>query len=654
MTTPDAPSAARHAAALLGYAVVAIVFTWPLALHLSTTLTGSPGGDTGNYVWNQWIFQHELLEHGSSPYFTAHLFGGTRPANLSLHNYTTFQNLLALPLVGTLGVVATFNVVYLLMTILSAYSMFLLGLDLTRSPGAAWLGGLLFAWSPFMVTRGMAHFSLVAAAPLPLLLLVLHRAAGRERLRHAFAVGTLVWWSASTDVYYAVYAVLLVIGFTAANVLSLHRRRQPIGRTIQWALHVLIAIAAGIVALITISGGGEVRLFGRGVHARSLYTPVLALTVLVLIRAAWHVRASFLPMSRADVWRVIRLATVSGIVAAALLSPVLYAFGARIVSGDFNPPTIYWRSSPSGVDLAWLFLPNPNHALTPAWVREWLGAPPADYVENVASIPWMALIVIGAALQRGWRPTRRDLALLIAFVLLALGPFLIVGGVNTHVPGPWALLRYVPVVGLARTPARFMAVVMLMTSILFTSGLAWTARRSPARGRVTMLVVGLLLAFELAPLPRTLYAATVPTIYQHVAASPADSVVLQLPFGVRDGTSSVGNFSALTEFFQTAHGRTIMGGYLSRLSNRRRHDVRSDPVLNALAVLSEGGHISQSERRAFQDAAPRFIRDRRIRFVVIDGSQTPDDLRHAATDALQLQFVASDGAYELWIPQQAP
>ena len=52
-------------AVLAGYAAVAIVFSWPLVLHLGTALTGGPGGDTGVYVWNQWVFRHELVDKGT-------------------------------------------------------------------------------------------------------------------------------------------------------------------------------------------------------------------------------------------------------------------------------------------------------------------------------------------------------------------------------------------------------------------------------------------------------------------------------------------------------------------------------------------------------------------------------------------------------------
>ena len=131
--------AGLHLAALAGYVATALVFSWPLALHLATHLTGPPDGDTGVYVWNQWVFQHEILVHRRLPFFTNSIFSLTQEANLSLHNYTTFQNLLALPLSGLLGVVATFNVVFLFMSVLTAHASFLLARHVTGRSAEAWL-----------------------------------------------------------------------------------------------------------------------------------------------------------------------------------------------------------------------------------------------------------------------------------------------------------------------------------------------------------------------------------------------------------------------------------------------------------------------------------------------------------------------------------
>ena len=49
-----------------------------------------------------------------------------RPVDLSLHNYTLFADMLAFPLLPFLGVTTTFNVIFLSITALTAWTMFLL------------------------------------------------------------------------------------------------------------------------------------------------------------------------------------------------------------------------------------------------------------------------------------------------------------------------------------------------------------------------------------------------------------------------------------------------------------------------------------------------------------------------------------------------
>jgi hypothetical protein len=135
-------------AAFAAHLVLTLAFSWPLPLHLGTHLTGPPGGDTGVYVWNQWVFRHELVDRHQLPLFTGEIFSLTRPANLSLHNYTIFQDLVALPLLGVFDVVTTFNIIYLLMVALSGYAMFRLAWHVTGRPVESWLAGALFAWCP--------------------------------------------------------------------------------------------------------------------------------------------------------------------------------------------------------------------------------------------------------------------------------------------------------------------------------------------------------------------------------------------------------------------------------------------------------------------------------------------------------------------------
>ena len=86
--------------------------------------------------------------------------------------------------------------------------------------------------------------------------------------------------------------------------------------------------------------------------------------------------------------------------------------------------------------------------------------------------------------------SKRWLAITIGFALLALGPFIYVAGFNTHVPGPWALMRYVPVVGLARMPTRFAIVASIGVAVLMAGALASLGARWPERRRLIGAVGG--------------------------------------------------------------------------------------------------------------------------------------------------------------------
>jgi len=641
-----------HLFALVGYAACAVLFTWPLTPQLGTHLTGSPAGDTGVYVWNQWVFQHEILQQAHFPYFTDKIFSLTGRANLSLHNYTAFQDLIALPLMGWLGVVATFNLVYLLMAVLTGYGTFLLARHVSGRDAEAWLAGVLFAWSPVLVTRGTAHFSLVAAAPVPIFLLLLLRTTERQRIRDALALGATVAWAATADAYYAVYCIVIAGVFLAGRVLTIQwRGRDARSRAVPWTLDVLLFCVAGLVLSMVISGGWQFSIRGRVASIRSLYTPMLILTLLAASRVAWSCRTTVLRFDRSAALRVLRLATAAGIFAAALLSPVLYAVGVRIADGRWDSESVFWRSSPRGVDVAAFFLPNPNHPLAPDAIRAWLTPRPDAYYENVASLTFVALLTIGLAWRTGWRIPRLWGGLAVVFGALALGPFVHIVGLNTHIPGPWALLRYLPVIGLARTPSRFSIIAMLMVAILFGMALAWLGRRWPARRPLILATTGVLLAVELLPAPVTLHSAAVPTIYRRIATAPEDVRVLELPFGIRDGTSSLGDFTARSQYFQTAHGKRLIGGYLSRMSRRRVSDTRRDTMLDALIWLSEGRELDASRWRSLVESGPGFVERANIGFVVIDRRRTTRAMREFANTAFELQLIDADGDFELYAPR---
>jgi hypothetical protein len=643
-----------HICALVAYAAVALAFSWPLPRHLSTHLNGPLDTDAGIYVWNQWVFHREVVERHSLPYFTDAILSFSGPANLSLHNYTVLADLIALPLIAPLGVVASFNVTYLLLSVLTAYAMFLLGRTLASDALLeSWMAGVLFAWSPMLVTRGSQHFSLVAAAPLPLFLLLLLRVQERERGTDAALLGACVAFAMFGDVYYAVYCVMLMAAYVLLQVVQLSRPGpgSQHGRLVVRSIDALNLCLASLVAVIALTDGWEFTALGRLVSLRTLYTPMLALTLLLVVRVLTSYRTSFKTLEWRALVTVARLGVTAGIVAGILLSPVLYALGMRIAEGRFDPPRIFWRSSPAGVDLLAFLVPNPNHPFAPAALFKWLEQPMMA-LEHVASIPLVVLATIAAAIRIGWRPPRMWVALAALFALLSAGPFIHVAGVNTYVPGPWALLRYVPLISMARTPSRLAVMVMLFAAVLFVLGLR--AIRAHYGHRV-VVGIAVLVLFELLPAPRALYSASVPAIYHTIAADPRPDIrVLELPYGVSSGTFAVGGYSARAQFGQTVHGKAIAGGTLSRISSGRIADMRRQPIVNALLRLSEGDTLRPDDLSELAAHVALFLDRTRLGYVVIDRGRVSPEAVAAVVRLLRLTYIAADGPYELYRPPFRP
>jgi hypothetical protein len=640
------------------YVLVAVMQVWPLPLHLATRLTGDPAGDGGVYVWNTWVFRHELIDLHRSPFYTESILTLTGPADLSLHNYTAFADLLALPLQPLLGVVGAFNVAYLLNVPLLGLGMFLLARRIGRplvGTGEAWLAGMCFAWAPFLTTRLAGHYSLAIAAPLPFFAWFFDRAWERRRLADAAGAGLSAAWAFYCDPYFTVYCALLAIAMSAGQVLRV-RRRVPTPGTVRArrAVDVVLIVVSALAVLIQVAGG-QVRVLGTDISARSLYTPMLIVGVLLVLRTWLQMRPqlSWTPPDRPAT--LVRLGIIVGVAGAIAIGPVLYALVMRAMSHELVSVGVPWRSSAPGVDLLSFLVPNPNHPLAPRVLVDWLSRQPGGYVENVSSVPWVALATIAAAWWRfGERPDRTWLAIGLAAASLAVGPFLRIAGLNTLLPTPWTFLRYVPVIGEARMPGRISVVVVLAAGVLFASALAAWTRRSPASRHRIIAGVAIALACELWSAPRPLYGTTIPDVFHVIAADQRPVGVLELPLGLKDGLNTTGVINPASMYWQTLHRQPILGGYLSRISDATRNRYAAMPVPGALLKLSEGRTVSEDERTRARQSAPAFIAASHIGYVVIEDRLVSPDLRAFATDILDLRETMRTGGFTLLEPRARP
>lgn len=635
-----------HTAVLLGYVCLGVAFSWPLPLHLTTTLLGPVSSDLGVYVWNLWVFGHEVTAHGNFPYLTNEILPLTPPVPLTLHNYTTAANIVAFFLQPFAGTTATFNLLTFLSGALAAYAMFLLARRLTGDPVAAWIAGVAFGFCPFMNARAMEHFSLVQVAPLAFFILLFLRLRDQATLGVGALMGTTVAWAFLSDPYYAVYCVLVGVVLLVDG--TFHVQLRPAAAAPRWrhALTVVLVTLGGVILGIAIGGGGQVELLGVRVSMTQLYTPVLAFTVMLMVRILLSRQAKVecvqpLPPARVFV--------VPAAVCILLLSPVLSALAVAYRDSELITPPVLWRSSAPGVDLVSFLLPNPLHPWFGGASARWLRGSPGGFVENVASIPWTALVVISVAVWAAAMPKlpRRWIVFTGVFLLLALGPFVRVAGVLTYIPTPWALLRYVPVIAAARMPTRFSILVMLGVAVLLAFALRALRDRSRRPGAVALAVAAVLI-FELCPAPRTLHSAIAPSVIEVIARDPRNFRVLNLPFGLRDGLRSYGETNASPQYYQTVHQKPIIGGYLSRLPLEDVRVYQRHPVLAVMLALSEGKAASTEERASAIAHARENAGDLQVGYAVVDARRAPHELVEFAKEALALEYVTSDGPFVLY------
>jgi hypothetical protein len=643
----------REAAALLGYVCVTLLFAWPLPMRMAEAMIGLPAGDAGVYVWNLWVFRHEIVQHHRLPFLTSEILALSDPVPLVLHNYTTFANLLAFPLIPILGVLRTFNVLVLASGVLSGYAMYTYARFRTGDAVAAWTGGLLFGFSPFMSARAAEHFSLTLAAPLPVFGWLMYRLYAAPTTRLACAAGATVAWAFLCDTYFAVYCVMMAAFTVAYSVFSVEPRSAAVRRVWPRAVVTLaIVCVSGLIVGIIIRGGGRVEFLGFRVSFTRLYTPMLVLTALIALRVWMTIRPRLVKL--VDVTPYAQATVLAALVCIAMLSPVMFANGVPFSERQLISPQVLWRSSAPGLDLLAFFAPNPLNPFFGSLSYDWFATMPAGFNESVASVPWIAMLTIAGGVWLGlFRPHKGWIVFTLLFAWLALGPFVSIAKHLTYVPTPWAVLRYVPIIGAARAPTRMTILVMLGVSMLMAMAVQELRSRSRYPRLLTFAIAGLLF-FELLPAPRTLQSAVLPEPYRIISTDPRPVRVLSLPFGLRDGLSSRGNYSAIYQFYQTFHEKRLVGGYISRLPSDSITRYRSNSTMRVLLRLSEGTAVDRALMDSGLLQADRTMRRLQIGYVVIDRRRTAPELRQFVGAAFPLTLVWSDDALELYRTSLVP
>ena len=100
----------------------------------------------------------------------------------------------------------------------------------------------------------------------------------------------------------------------------------------------------------------------------------------------------------------------------------------------------------------------------------------------------------------------------------------------------------------------------------------------------TCLLAALVILEHLAvPLPTT--DAAIPEVYRRIGAEPGEFAVMQLPLGWRDSYGVLGSEQTNLQYFQTGHGKPIIGGNISRAPAEKMGYFARIPLFKALTDL---------------------------------------------------------------------
>ncbi|MRS05150.1 hypothetical protein EG832_18345, partial [bacterium] len=231
--------------AFLGFCAGSVLMTWPLSLHLRTSVIGGMG-DNIYFVWLIRWYQKVFLEGQGHPFFNPFM-NYPQGWNLSTTETALASALPGVPSSWLLGPIAGYNIAMLITFVLAGFFMYLWVRDLTKSKFAAFIAGSIYAFSPYHIAHFITgHLNLCGIQWFPLFFWGLSRLLQNTiKLDWKFILlsGLSLGLIAFTSMYYlymtAIFTLFFVIAFLCFS------RFKPLRSKYFWinfALVILISL----------------------------------------------------------------------------------------------------------------------------------------------------------------------------------------------------------------------------------------------------------------------------------------------------------------------------------------------------------------------------------------------------------------------------
>ena len=493
--------------------------------------------DAGGYVWDFWWVARQV-SHLSSPWSTRYLAAPVG-ADLGYHTLMPLPGLLMTPVTLAFGPSLSYNLLSILCPGLLCYVMYRAArLWLRTELGAITAGGF-------------------------------------------FGLSAILTWRSWYEVNLALGALFLPMALEAAVRL----RRLPGRRQ---------AIILGAVMGAAILTDQE--------------SAVLATIVAGLVLVPWLARHPSAARLRAAA-----LATLTGLLVASpqLIVMLQQASASRAPASRAGLLDVNYVSS--GASLQEMFSPSPrlgDYGLTA--VSKYYHHGPYSVVIAAFGVVLTALALFGIVVSWRRRPARSLALLWLASVLLSLGSVVWVGshyyvplasvvhGVRLSMIMPFTWFTRIPGLSTFREANRFTELALVPMVLLAGAAVEWI-RRHAGVGVIPVLVLALLETGWSGNPGTGSMPTALPALDRPIAAQHTNSIVLDVPFGIRGGMPVIGDgFAPETMVLATADGHPLADALISRIPIGTLNGIEHSPFY--AAVLSAQGGTHRTTSTQFQEA----------------------------------------------------
>ncbi|MHA1568201.1 MAG: hypothetical protein ACTSXZ_01925, partial [Alphaproteobacteria bacterium] len=205
--------------ALLFFFAMSLLVFAPNLPDFSTAAIGDPHSDALKHVWGQWWVHHKLTTEGRYPLA---MDLANYPDGGRFYSLDGANSLLTLVLRPFMNPVAAYNLLYLLHLALAGFAAFLLARELTGRREAALVAGVVFAFSPYVLSfpvgSGVAETAFLF--PLPLVILFGLRTIREDHWRNPILAAFFLLLQGFAAWSYGIYAALLLFVLAVAFLLA--------------------------------------------------------------------------------------------------------------------------------------------------------------------------------------------------------------------------------------------------------------------------------------------------------------------------------------------------------------------------------------------------------------------------------------------------